>query len=529
MSKIIKTVCGAALLLTVLLSVDIAKSSEIIAIKLSKSSSAHALPVGFFGFNENLSRGNFTYTDKEHLSQLMALAPQSLRFPGGTYANFYHWKLDGADKNEVKKVPDKRLRNTMLFNLKQLNMDSGKVVFDDFMSACQQAGVRAYVVLNLYLGSPEESASWVKYAQSKGYDIAGWELGNELYMGAYKDKFPNVDAYIKVAKEHVAAIRAVDQNARVGIVAAPFSLLGSKRGRSYKEGWNKAIAREHFYDAYVVHHYFGFPKKNDMNFSELKDYVFALSEEMTTKRMDYYRVMFGSKDMWITEWNWMGFKQKKANNTHLNALFVADMFIQLLAYPEIKVSMYHQIASAGSWPALFYDARFLLARLKSAEKLNHKLPKDCKTNSRCVLRNSTYYPFWLVGQSIKGVNQVIALETSGVPIQGYHLTHHNKRYDFTYPTVKAIGLGKDGVVKQLLFSNRSSLPVQVDTSELFQPKGPPKNNVNLRCITSTQLGGESLSSKSPADNPVQKHIQVFRMAAGKVQVPPYAFCIAHAQ
>jgi hypothetical protein len=529
MNKTRKIIHGAALLLILLLSANVVRSSEVTAIKLSKSSNTHALAEGFFGFNENLSRGNFTYTDKEHLAQLTALAPQSLRFPGGTYANFYHWKQGGADRSEVKKVPDKRLRNTMLFNLKQLNMDSGKVVFDDFMSACQQAGLQAYVVLNLYLGSPEESAGWVKYAQSKGYDIAGWELGNELYMGAYKDKFPNVNAYIKVAKKHVAAIRAVDKNARVGIVAAPFSLVGSKKGQSYKQAWNQAVAREHFYDAYVVHHYFGFPEKKDMNFSELKDYVFALSEEMTTKRMDYYRMLFGSKDMWVTEWNWMGFKQKKANNTHLNALFVADMFIQLLVYPEIKVSMYHQIASAGSWPALFYDARSLLARLKNTEKLNHKLPKDCKPNSRCVLRNSTYYPFWLIGQSIKDVNQVIVLETSGVPIQNYHLSYYNKRYDFTYPTVKAIGLGKNGIVKQLLFSNRSRLPVQVDTSELFESKGSPKKNINLQCITSTQLEGESLSSKSPADNPVQKHIQVFRMAAGKVQVPPYAFCIAHAQ
>jgi len=529
MNKTIRIICGAALLLTVFLFANIAKSSEMTVIKLSKSSSSHALPEGFFGFNENLSRGNFTYTDEEHLAQLMALSPQSLRFPGGTYANFYHWKLDGADRSEVKKVPDKRLRNTMLFNLKQLNMDSGKVVFDDFMSACQQAGIQAYVVLNLYLGSPEESAGWVKYAQSKGYDIAGWELGNELYMGAYKDKFPNVNAYIKVAKKHVAAIRAVDKNATIGIVAAPFSLVGSKKGRSYKQAWNKAIAAEVFYDAYVVHHYFGFPEKKEMSFPELKDYVFALSEEMTTKRMDYYRALFGSKAMWVTEWNWMGFKQKKANNTHLNALFVADMFIQLLAYPEIKVSMYHQIASAGSWPALFYDARFLLARLKSAEKLNHKLPKDCNPNSRCVLRNSTFYPFWLVGQSIKDVNQIIPFETSGVPTQSYHLIHHNKRYDFTYPTVKAIGLGKNGVVKQLLFSNRSSLPIQVDTSDLFQSKSPPKDGVSLQCITSTQLGGGSLSSKSPADNSVQKHIQVFRMTAGKVQIPPYAFCTAHIQ
>ena len=58
----------------------------------------------------------------------------------------------------------------------------GKILFDDFMQLCNTLDITPIVVVNLWTGSPEKSAAWVRYAKNKGYQIEHWELGNEYYL-----------------------------------------------------------------------------------------------------------------------------------------------------------------------------------------------------------------------------------------------------------------------------------------------------------------------------------------------------------
>ena len=51
----------------------------------------HAL----YGFNTNMISGDYGYLDEDFVTLTKELAPKTLRFPGGTVGNFYHWEHGG--------------------------------------------------------------------------------------------------------------------------------------------------------------------------------------------------------------------------------------------------------------------------------------------------------------------------------------------------------------------------------------------------------------------------------------------------
>ena len=46
-----------------------------------------------YGFNTNMISGDYGYLDPDFVELTKALAPKTLRFPGGTVGNFYHWEV----------------------------------------------------------------------------------------------------------------------------------------------------------------------------------------------------------------------------------------------------------------------------------------------------------------------------------------------------------------------------------------------------------------------------------------------------
>ena len=46
---------------------------------------------------------NYGYDNSELLEAVKELKPAYIRFPGGTAGNFYHWKTDGFNEDELIK------------------------------------------------------------------------------------------------------------------------------------------------------------------------------------------------------------------------------------------------------------------------------------------------------------------------------------------------------------------------------------------------------------------------------------------
>jgi Cellulose binding domain/Fibronectin type III domain len=128
-----------------------------------------------------------------------------IRYPGGSYADIYHWKDNTAPGGYVAPDTD----------------------FDTFMGSVRAAGAQADVIANYGTGTAQEAADWVQYAnKTKHYGVKYWEIGNENYGNGHygssweaddhADKSPT--AYANGLVEYAKAMKAVDPTIKIGAV-----------------------------------------------------------------------------------------------------------------------------------------------------------------------------------------------------------------------------------------------------------------------------------------------------------------------
>ncbi|MBN1342120.1 MAG: alpha-N-arabinofuranosidase [Phycisphaerae bacterium] len=120
------------------------------------------------------------------IEALRELAPPVLRWPGGCFADDYHWR-DGVGPR------DRRPR--------RINRHWGQVVetnefgTDEFIGLCRLIGAEPYVCANVGSGTPAEMSDWIEYCNASAdstlatmraengspepHDVTYWGIGNE--------------------------------------------------------------------------------------------------------------------------------------------------------------------------------------------------------------------------------------------------------------------------------------------------------------------------------------------------------------
>lgn len=111
----------------------------------------------YVGENSNIPNVNGMRTDV--VEALKEIQVPVLRWPGGCFADEYHWK-DGIGPKETRK--------------KMINTHWGGVVEDnsfgthEFMELCEQLGCKTYINGNLGSGTVQEMSEWVEYMTFNG-------------------------------------------------------------------------------------------------------------------------------------------------------------------------------------------------------------------------------------------------------------------------------------------------------------------------------------------------------------------------
>jgi alpha-N-arabinofuranosidase len=135
---------------------------------------------------EDLDIPNYGGIRKDLVEAFRKINPPVIRWPGGTFADYYHWR-DGMGSR------DKRPRRVDPFGREESNQFGT----DEFMRFCSLVGAEPYICLNVGSGTPEEARSWVEYCNYGGdsfyaklraenghpepYNVRYWEIGNETY------------------------------------------------------------------------------------------------------------------------------------------------------------------------------------------------------------------------------------------------------------------------------------------------------------------------------------------------------------
>lgn len=135
---------------------------------------------------ENSSIPNINGYRKDVVDALKELGIPVLRWPGGCFADTYHWK-DGIGPKESR--PE------------ILNMFWGDVIEDnsfgthEFLDLCELIGAEPYLAINVGSGTPKEAFEWIDYVTSdinspmaklrmqngreKPWKVKYWGIGNE--------------------------------------------------------------------------------------------------------------------------------------------------------------------------------------------------------------------------------------------------------------------------------------------------------------------------------------------------------------
>ena len=156
---------------------------------------------------------------------LKAIRIPNLRWPGGCFADDYHW-MDGIGPRSDRP--------------KLVNHHWGRVVEDnafgthEFMDLCDQLNTEPYICGNMGSGSVQEMQQWVQYltapegpmadlrianGRKEPWKVSMWGVGNENWAcGGYM----RPEHYVDLFRQHVSYLRNLGENRLYKVACGPY-------------------------------------------------------------------------------------------------------------------------------------------------------------------------------------------------------------------------------------------------------------------------------------------------------------------
>jgi alpha-N-arabinofuranosidase len=217
-----------------------------------------------------------------------------LRWPGGCFADHYHWKDAIGPKNKRRHI-----ENVSWGNVREDNSFGTH----EFLQLCEMTGAAPYLALNMGSGSVQEATEWVEYVnhangasqltdlrrqngRDKPWNVKYWGVGNESWdCGGHM----NVNQYINEFNKYATLMTSYNNTEGL------FRIAVGPGTDDFK--WTEALMREiprKLIEGISIHHYsvIDWSKKSDaVNFTE--EEYFKIMEQAW--RMEY--MIKGNKEV----------------------------------------------------------------------------------------------------------------------------------------------------------------------------------------------------------------------------------------
>lgn len=201
------------------------------------------------------------------VSLLADLEIPVLRWPGGCFADDYHWE-DGVGPRA------ERPRRRNLFwaqGPEQIPEESNAFGTDEFLALCEHIGTEPYLAANVGSGDPQEAADWVEYCNYDGnteladrrrengheepYGVRYWGLGNENW-GCGGRMTP--EQYAREYRRFATYVGTMDNLTDHDIELIACGFEGHEWNRRFMEevgqtNWGMDFPLDHL----TLHHYYG--------------------------------------------------------------------------------------------------------------------------------------------------------------------------------------------------------------------------------------------------------------------------------
>ncbi len=382
--------------------------------------------------------------NNEGLRSIEQLAPQLLRYPGGTISQHVHllngtgYGLDSSELAE-RYANDPAERDRWLSrwefekDLECRNIDQ----FIDIYNEVKSEETEVIFVANMY-SDAQEDIDAIAYLKNNGINIVGVEMGNETYNDS--NTFTNFQTYIDRALPIAQSLRQSDPEIKLSWVAAPpittnRSFYNASTKQKF-EAWNNFLGQQvdnSLIDAVSIHLYCNYYYRtctqqyadeydqSDLNtlentFKTGSRFFENYSTDSIFKTFDEYDGYFGSEiPYWITEWSMVQAKDLYGNSI-LDASFATSW---IHAFNQINAENNHRIE---------YLCRQKLAgpgsELQNAITIRHQL--DDK--SAAHIRRTSWYAFYFLKDLFSDEQYLLNTQTDqpNLPLPFYTQGYLNK-------------------------------------------------------------------------------------------------------
>lgn len=450
-----------------------------------------------------------------------------IRFPGGLDANIYHMngsgygiRIKSEDTDDIQKSVETDLEDKMLSfdkdgstqrsqNGKKWAKDprdmaypGGKNIIGNVIKFCKSSGTKMLFTCNMNDATYEENKAVLGKIIKSGVEVVGIELGNEFYLRIYQDtKYPSVSNYVDTARYYTERLRKDFPGIKIGIIAAPLKVIASNQKRvKYYDEWNKGIAKEDFYDAFIVHHY---SKNENCECDDFSDegqrtdsfncHHTALQEELISwfsAGLTTYKALFPDKKMWLTEWS-TTMLHKCYGNTQVGNLYYAA-YQNEVSYRHndfIEIATHHNWLGNGiHYPIITLNKKGEFERRSSShifsllkpiyqgrETYTVDMPEVVLSNLPAAVKSYAYYQpgtdsitsnLFLVLVNFANTPSVIKLPESSAVLEGKVFNFNSGTYSTVFADELAASTGNPG------FGSRAVADIKFNTGET-------KNQVTL--------------------------------------------------
>lgn len=176
---------------------------------------------------------------KEVFHYIKGISPTVIRFPGGCFADCYHWE-DGIGERDRRPVRK---------NLHWGGYEDNSFGMDEYIEFCRAIGCEPMICVNFGSGTAGEAANWVEYCNGSAdtpygrlraanghpepYSIRYWDIGNETF-GDWEIGHVDACGYAEKYLTFYHAMKEKDP-------AITFMICGGD-GDSTSQEWNKKVS-----------------------------------------------------------------------------------------------------------------------------------------------------------------------------------------------------------------------------------------------------------------------------------------------
>ncbi|MHB1452611.1 MAG: hypothetical protein ACYCYM_01475 [Saccharofermentanales bacterium] len=209
---------------------------------------------------------------RDVLDMLRQVGPAELRFPGGCYAEAYHWK-DGLLPVDQRPPVSSDLYDGDFLQRNTYGQDCHEVGTDEFMLLCEYVGARPVLTVPIICQSVADAADWVEYCNgtqdtvwgalrirhghAAPYAVRDWYIGNEVYYFGQKLAEDGALA-AEVTNAFIAAMKEVDPSLRAIVGFCP-----------HRPEWSRAYLPLVSETADMLSHHFYLTSEFSPNFGQL--------------------------------------------------------------------------------------------------------------------------------------------------------------------------------------------------------------------------------------------------------------------